>query len=130
MQYKDTGIKFRKIEILDGRYKKLINKKERLEKVRIDGQFRVNQSGFHQMTIRTKGKIKISVDDQMYQRDAPAGEYGLLYIPIFLDKGWHSISIQPSPDGVGKLTVLLSGDQVPMIQGRKQVRYNKDIMNE
>ena len=128
LQYKGTGIEFRKIENLDGRYNKLINKKALLENVQIDGQFNVDQSGFHQLTISTKNEITISVDGQRYQRDAPVNEYGLVYFPLFLARGWHNISIQPSPNGMGKLTVLLSGNQVPIILGGKQIRYNKNIM--
>ena len=128
LQYKGTGIEFRKIENLDGRYNKLINKKALLENIQIDGQFRVDQSGFHQLTISTKNEITISVDGQRYQREAPMKEYGLVYLPLFLARGWHNISIQPSPRGMEKLTVLLSGNQVPMILGGKQIRYNKNIM--
>ncbi|GBE45154.1 hypothetical protein BMS3Bbin11_00234 [bacterium BMS3Bbin11] len=128
LQYKGTGIEFRKIENLDGRYNKLINKKALLENVQINGQFRVDQSGFHQLTISTKNEITISVDGQRYQREAPMKEYGLVYLPLFLARGWHNISIQPSPRGMEKLTVLLSGNQVPMILGGKQIRYNKNIM--
>ena len=127
LQYKDAGIEYQKIEKLDGQYNKLINKKALLENVQIDGQFRVEESGFHQMTVHTKGKIKISVDGQSYQREAPMKEYGLVYVPMFLAKGWHSISIQPSPEGMGKLTVLLSGNQVPMILRGKQIRLNNKI---
>ena len=124
LQYKNAGNKVQKIDNLDGRYKNLVNKKLTLEKIQIDGQFNVTQSGFHQLTVRTKGKINISVDGQRYQRDAPKDEYGLVYIPMFLDVGWHDISIKPAPEGLGKLTVLLSGNQAPMILGGKQVRYN------
>lgn len=128
LQYKNAGNEFQKIEKLDGRYKNLINKKLPLEKIQINGQFRVNQSGFHQLTISTKNQITITVDGQRYQREAPMKEYSLVYLPLFLKKGWHDISIQPSPEGMEKLTVLLSGNQVPMILGGKHVRYNKNIM--
>jgi hypothetical protein len=106
----------------------LLDEKTELEKIRIEGQIRVDQSGFHQIIIRTKGKIIITVDGKEYQRNAPESEYGLVYLPIFLEQGWHDLSIQPSPDGMKKLTVLLSGDQVPMIVGGKQVRHNISIM--
>ena len=124
LQYKNAGNEFQKIKSLDGRYKNLINEELTLEKIQINGQFRVDQSGFHQLTISTKNEITVSVDGQIYQREAPVKEYGLVYLPLFLARGWHSISIQPSPDGMEKLTVLLSGNQVPGILGGKQVRYN------
>ena len=127
IQYKNGGNEVQKIDKLDGQYKNLLDKKKELKTIRIDGQFRVNQSGFHQMTIHTKGKILLYIDGQMYQRDAPESEYGLVYIPLFLDKGWHSIFIQPSPEGLEKLSILLSGNQLPVILGRKQVRYSESI---
>ena len=127
-QYKNAVNEFKKIDNLNGQYKNLVKKNLTLEKIRIDGQFNVTQSGFHQMTVRTKGKINIIVDGQRYQRDAPKDEYGLVYIPMFLDVGWHDISIKPAPEGFEKLTVLLSGNQVPMILGGKQVRYNSSII--
>ena len=92
LQYKSGGDEVQKIEKLDGKYKNLVDKKKRLENIRINGQFSVYQSGFHQMTISTKGKILLNIDGQMYQRDAPGDEYGLVYITLFLHKGWHSIS--------------------------------------
>jgi len=127
LEYKNAGNEFQKIEKLDGRYKNLINEKLPPEKIQINGQFRVNQSGFHQITISTKNEITISVDGQKYQREAPVNEYGLVYFPLFLARGWHNISIQPSPEGMEKLIVLLSGNQVPGILGGKQVRYKKEI---
>ena len=130
LQYKNSVKEIKKILNLNGQYTNLVNEKLSLEKIQIDGQFRVNQSGFHQITIRTKGKIKINIDGQTHQSDASTEEYSLVYIPIFLAEGWHNIAIQPSPDGMEKLTVLLSGNQVPMILGGKQVRHNRNIMNE
>jgi hypothetical protein len=128
LQYKGTGIEFLKIEKLDGKINKLINKKSQLGNIQINGQFRVEESGFHQMTVRTKGKINISVDGQRYQRDAPKNEYGLVYIPMFLDVGWHDISIKPATKGLEKLTVLLSGNQAPMILDGDHTRHTKHIM--
>ena len=123
IKYKNTGKVAEKIEKLDGKYGNLFNNNLPLDSILIDGQFLVNQSGFHQLTISTKGELKISVGGQIYKRVAPTEEYGLVYIPLFLKKGWHSIAIQPSPDGMKNLTVFLSGNQVPMILGRKQLRY-------
>ena len=128
MHYKNGSSEVHKIVELDGQFNNLFDEKAVLEKIRIEGQIRVNQSGFHQLTIRTKGKIIITVDGKNYQRNAPANEYGLVYLPMFLEQGWHDLSIQPSPDGMEKLTVLLSGDQVPMILGGKQVRHDRNIM--
>ena len=129
IRYKNAGIEIRKIKKLNGKYKNLVNEKLTLEKIKIAGQFYVNQSGFHQMTVKTKSTIIIIVDGQIYQRDATMEEYGLVYLPLFLDKGWHSIAIQPSPDGMEKLQFLLSGGQIPTILGGKQLRYNKITKN-
>ena len=128
LQYKNGGKEVQKIEKLDGQYKNLVDKKKALETIRIDGQFRVNQSGFHQMAISTKGKILLYIDGQMYQRDVPGSEYGLVYIALFLDKGWHSISIKPSLNGMEKLTIILSGGQIPGVLGGKHTRINKSIL--
>ena len=130
LQYENAGKEYRKLEKLDGRYENLIDEKALPEDIQIDGHFRVDESGFYQITISTKGEITISVDGQLYLRGAPTKEYGLVYIPVFLDKGWHEISMQPTPGGMRKLTVLLSGGQVPVILGGKQVRHTREPLNK
>lgn len=127
LQYKNAANEFHNLEKVDGQYKNLVDESLTLEKIQIDGQFSVNQSGFHQMTISTKGKIRIRVDDKMYEKHAPSDRYGLAYIPLFLEKGWHNISIHPSPDGMEKLSVLSSGNQAPIILGGNHTRHTKHI---
>lgn len=39
-----------------------------LDKIQIDGQFRVNKSGFYQMIIHTKYSIEIDIDGQISQK--------------------------------------------------------------
>ena len=129
LQYNNAVSEVQKIEKLDGQYKNLVDENMTLEKIQIDGQVSVNQSGFHQMTISTSGKVRIRVDDNVYEKHAPTDEYGLVYIPLFLDKGWHNISIQPSPAGMKKLAVLLSGEHVPVILGGKAIRFTRTTAN-
>ncbi len=127
LQYKGQNIEYRKIENLDGRFRAWTRKKPPLEKILIQGQFRVDSSGFYQMTINAREKFLILVDEQVFSTDAPTKQYGLVYVPLFLEKGWHSLSIEPSPKGLEKLTILLSGGQTPMILGGNKVRNSKVI---
>lgn len=124
IKYANQPIKHIKVEQLDGRFRHWTRDKSVIESVKIDGEFQVKIDGFYQITIRTKGKISVGIDDRVIEKSAPEHTYGVVYIPVSLQKGWHSISISPKPSGIKQLNVLLSGVQAPAILGGKDIRNN------
>jgi len=115
------------LKALNGRLEQTLPANPTLEGVGILGQFRTDTRGFHQLAIRTRGKIEIGVDEQRFERNAPADEYGMVYVPLFLERGWHRLEIRPSPEGIDKLQVILGGEAPPAILGGKRLRSPKFV---
>ncbi len=113
-----------RVEQLDGRFRSWTKDKPAIESIQIDGEFQAITEGFYQMTIRTKGEIRITIDDKTFEKSAPEQTYGLIYVPVFLQKGWHRILIKPSTTGIEQLSILLSGGQAPTILGGNEIRNN------
>ncbi len=121
----DLQIKKKKVPALNGKLKWLVSKGDKLEQVTFSGQFLVDTRGFHQLAIHTRGTIEIEVDDRKFQRTVPGNDYGMVYVPLFLAKGWHNLQLHPQPSGVEKLEVVLAGEQTPTILGGKRTRSSK-----
>ena len=122
IKYEGEPVERKMVEQLNGKFQNWTRNMPPVESIQIDGEFHAEQAGFYQMAISTKGKINIAIDDRQFSKAAPEGKYGLIYIPISLGQGWHRISIKPHPSGMDRLTLLLSGGQVPAILGGNQVR--------
>ncbi len=121
IKYANEPVKQVKVEQLAGKFTAWTRDKPAIESVRIDGEFLVESTGFYQITISTKGTIKIAIDENVYEAAAPEQSYGLVYIPVSLGKGWHRISIQPGTGGIERLSLLLSGQQAPTVLGDDMV---------
>ncbi len=122
IKYTGKPVEQIKVEQLDGRFRSWIKDKPVVESVQIGGEFQAKNTGFYQILINTKGKIKVAIDGKVFERNAPEQKYGMVYIPVSLQKGWHSISINPNTSGIEQLSLLLSGGQAPAILGGDQVR--------
>jgi len=94
----------------------------RLERVTLLGEFKIDSRGFHQLAIHTRGTIVILVDEQKFELEAPTDRYGMVYLPLFLEGGWHRLEIRPSPRGFPKLQLVLGGMRPPMTLGGKWLR--------
>ena len=107
--------KKKQVKALNGKLHKLLPKNSKLIYADIAGYFQAKSSGFHQLSIRTRGVIHIAIDDQQYSQQASPGDYGMIYLPLFLEKGWHWIHLQPAPEGFSRLQVILAGETPPTV---------------
>jgi len=110
------------VAALDGRLGHLLKKDMKLERVTLSGRFRVEQGGFQQLSIHTRGEIEVRVDGRSFRKRAPDDRYGMIYLPLFLEKGWHRLEIRPDPRGLERLQVVLAGESVPAVLGGGRVR--------
>jgi len=124
IKYVGQPVEEKIVKQLDGRFSGWTKKMPPIESIHIKGEFQVKKTGFYQIVISTKGMVSVEIDNILYSKAAPEKKYGLVYIPISLGQGWHSISIKPSQKGMDKLTLLLSGDQEPTLLGGEMVRNN------
>ncbi len=112
----------RVLSALDGRLGDLLKKNMKLERIALIGWFQVKRSGFHQLAIHTQGAIEVLVDGRSHHKTAPEDHYGMVYLPLFLEKGWHRLEIRPHPQGVERLKVVLSGESIPTVLGHGRIR--------
>ncbi len=124
IKYKDRTTEQKRVKQLNGRVKILSRNTPPVESIQIDGEFQVERTGFYQVIISTRGKIDLTIDEMQFSMATPKKKYGLIYVPISLDQGWHRISIKPSLIGMGKLTMLLSGGQAPALLAGDRIRNN------
>ena len=122
IKYEDGTTEQKRVEQLNGKFKRWTRNMPPVESVQIEGEFRVEKTGFYQVVISTRGKIDLTIDDMLLSKTAPEKKCGLIYIPISLDQGWHRISIKPSSGGMDKLSLLLSGGQAPALLGGESIR--------
>ena len=115
------------LKALNGKLGGLLPKGSKTERIQISGEFETKARGFYQFTIRTRGKIQVEVDGNPWETEIPGDKYGLTYLPLFLEKGWHSLEILPSSRGAEKLQVLLSGTEPPVILDHKRTRSPKPV---
>jgi hypothetical protein len=130
IKYVDQTFEQKRINRLDGQLINLARKGTPVESIKIEGEFKVDHSGFYQIVASTKGEIELVINSVKFRKVAPNNKYGLVYIPISLSSGWHRISINPSPEGLEKLTLLLSGSQAPVLLGGDEVRNTILIDNQ
>lgn len=97
------------------------------ELVLLTGQFQTRQRGFYQLAIRTCGSLEVWVDEQHFKREAPEKDFGMIYLPLFLERGWHRLEIRLSPDGRKSFQALLGGRELPVVLGGNRLRYRKHI---
>ena len=91
--------------------------------IHLDGQFMVQKRGFFQLVINMRGHMKVEVDGSVRHNAVYGNSSGEMYIPLHLDKGWHSLTMDFSPEGPPRIRVLLNGDQVAKILSGDMLRH-------
>lgn len=110
---------------LSGKLYKLLDKKAKVQAATVEGEFLIRNSGFHQLSISTKGEIEVFVDGKAFRMSAPRDHYGMIHLPLFLEKGWHRLELRPSGSGFPRLAVILAGMDPPAFLGGDRVRSRK-----
>ncbi len=110
------------IKRINGKFR---GKEEKPELALLTGQFRTNARGFYQLAIHTRGRIEVKVDERKFEREAPTERYGMVYLPLFLERGWHRLEIRPSPEGLENLRIILGGEEPPAVLGGNRLRSQK-----
>ncbi len=112
------------LKALDGKFSKLIRKNTELLGASVMGHFHVSKNGFYQLAVRTRGELGIEVDGKSFTLSGPDSHYGLRFLPLFLQRGWHEIHLQPSASGFESLRVTLSGEEPPILLGQKTTKQS------
>jgi tetratricopeptide (TPR) repeat protein len=102
------------ISELDGPLKALRKNKLKAGQLRLDGFFHVAKAGFYQLAVKTSGRIRLAVNDQMLLEKHLSMHEGEAFLPISLKRGWYKLGIDLVISGRPFLKVVLAGDQAPL----------------
>ncbi|MFC1657358.1 hypothetical protein ACFL2P_02155, partial [Candidatus Moduliflexota bacterium] len=91
----------------------------------IEGEFRVERSGFYQMAFESRGDVRGRIDGKVAFQAELDGERGVLFLPLGLEKGWHALDLELAPEEGWDLRVVLSGDQPGTVLGGKIIRHRE-----
>ncbi|MHC4932423.1 MAG: hypothetical protein ACYTGV_09570 [Planctomycetota bacterium] len=83
---------------------------KKAKSLELEGEFEAAADGFYQLNVTGSGALTLSVDGLALCEDVTLGD--LLYVPVALAKGWHTLRIGLKPRGVPHLEVHLGGAQV------------------
>lgn len=80
--------------------------------VRIAGYFKVEESGFYQLDIKTAGTLTVDVDGESMLAPTETKYEKMLFLPMNLEQGWHELALNLSARKVPALNILLAGKTV------------------
>ncbi len=95
-----------------------------VESMRLEGQFLVQKPGFHQLVLRTQGKLSLQVDGEKVFDGQLSKQRGEVFVPLGLEQGWHDLIIELYPDKRPNLKVLLAGEQVAKFLTKSNLRHS------
>ena len=102
------------IDELSGPLKALRKSKVNAQQLELDGYFHVAEPGFYQLAVKTSGRIRLSVNDQLLLEKRLTGQEDEAFLPMSLNPGWHKLRIDLEFSGRPFLKVVLAGDQAPL----------------
>jgi tetratricopeptide (TPR) repeat protein len=93
--------------------------------LRMQGEFRVGKSGFYQLSIQAGGNLHGQIDGQVPFQSRLTDDSGNVHLPVGLEEGWHTLTMELVPEGLVDLKVVLSGDQPGTLLGGEAVRHRE-----
>jgi hypothetical protein len=113
------------IDQLDGHLKALRKNKLKTKQLRLDGYFHVAEPGFYQLAVKSGGRVRLSVNDQVYL-DKDLSMQGVeAFLPMRLKPGWYKLAIDQFISGNQFLKVVLAGDQAPVALAGKSLGHDR-----
>jgi hypothetical protein len=113
------------VDKLAGRLRALESKAAPPVKVSLRGYLEVKQSGLYQLGLRTAGRIKVRLHDQVWIDKPGNMDKGEAFAAIGLEAGWHPLEIDLYPvRGKPWLRALLVGETAPALLDAANLGHN------
>jgi hypothetical protein len=91
--------------------------------IHLEGEFRVEKTGFYQLIVNMRGGMYIEVDDSVHLDTVQGSSYGELFLPLHLERGWHSLKMDLTPEGPPRIIAVLNGEQVATVLAGDRLRH-------
>ena len=114
------------IKQLDGPLKELRKNKLNAEQLELNGFFHVSEAGFYQLAVKTSGRIRLSVNDEMLLDKRLTGQEDEAFLPMSLNPGWYKLGIDLAISGRPYLKVVFAGDQTPLTLAGNSLGRDRD----
>ena len=112
------------IKKLNGQFKELKGMENTVASMHLDGEFKIEKSGFYQLTFATQGHLRVKIDNRLVTDTDISSKYGGVFLPLDLDSGWHGLNIDYVPAGGPLLKARLAGERPPVMLGDKILRHS------
>ncbi|MHC4224460.1 MAG: hypothetical protein ACYSUN_10765, partial [Planctomycetota bacterium] len=110
---------------------------KKAKSLELEGEFEAATDGLYQLNVIGGGTLTLEVDGTAICTDVALGD--LLYFPVALAEGWHTLRIDLKPRGVPHLEVHLGGAQVlaplklrhwshPALKKQPELERKKDLV--
>jgi hypothetical protein len=105
-----------RVETVPGLLKELRKRKQKPDRVSIEGYFEIRTPGFYQLLVAGKGDARISVDEQAVLEMQKSKERRELFLPLSLGVGWHKLQLDlEQPSGGAIPRIFLAGAEVTKV---------------
>ena len=111
------------IKSLNGRFKELGRDEEKVVSLRLAGEFNVGKSGFYQLALGTRGRLRVKIDGQSKMDNDISGQDDQVFIALNLDAGWHRMDIELDPEGRPSIKARLAGEDVAVMLAGERLRH-------
>ena len=111
------------IKSLNGRFKELGRDEEKVVSLRLAGEFKVGKSGFYQLALGTRGRLRVKIDGQSKMDNDISGQDDQVFIALNLDAGWHRMDIELDPEGRPSIKARLAGEDVAVMLAGGRLRH-------
>lgn len=119
------------VDRLDGRLKAVERKGQKIERIRLSGYLKVEESGTYQLTLRTEGRLKLWLHDELLLDQGVKPGDAEAFVAVGLEPGWHPLEIELKPSGrKTKLRVVLAGQTTPVLLSASNLAHHAVIASD
>ncbi len=121
LEYVDAAPQSKRVEYLDGHLGRYLETGRQVKKARISGYFKVENPGFQQLTQAGCSLRAITIDTR------PKRFQGN-YLALWLQRGWHHLEAEVTPECLERLTLILGGNSPPLALGKNRSRTGEPAL--
>jgi len=110
------------VERLDGRLAALEEIDPAGNTIHLRGQFRVETTGFYQLTVESRGPISLAVNERRVLEHA-GSDHREHFAPLALRQGWHTLALELNPSASPYARIVLAGADEARILGGERLRH-------
>ncbi|MGD1982904.1 MAG: PA14 domain-containing protein [Chromatiaceae bacterium] len=119
------------VDRLDGRLKTVDRKAQQIARIQLSGYLKVDESGTYQLTLRTEGRLKLWLHDELLldQRVKPGDAEA--FVAVGLEPGWHPVRIELKPSGRNAtLRAVLAGQTTPVLLSAANLAHDAAVVSD